>query len=335
MALTRVRDEEFDGLPRVSNNSPRGIWSDGEVMYVADESDDKVYSYNMPDAIDARLASLTLSGVDIGAFSPGTSGYEGAADQGVTQTTVEAAPAQSGASVAIDPADIDESTEGHQAAVAGGAEITVTVTSEDGSRTRVYRVGFAADSAQAPSASCLRGDVNVGFSLVVYGGGSVEDLVACAQGRNVTALHSLDGGEYIPYILGAPEFVNARFGELYADGVPSPTPLIVSSEGPPSADPAPVGGDAAQPWPACLRGAVNVGFSLVVYEGGSIEELAACAEGLGVTAVYALHEGAYVPYILGAPGFVNRVFAELFADGVPSVTPLVVNPARDGPPALQ
>ena len=26
-------------------------------MYVADESDDTVYSYNMPDAIDARLAS--------------------------------------------------------------------------------------------------------------------------------------------------------------------------------------------------------------------------------------------------------------------------------------
>ena len=28
----------------------------------------RVYTYNMPDAIDARLASLTLSGVDIGEF---------------------------------------------------------------------------------------------------------------------------------------------------------------------------------------------------------------------------------------------------------------------------
>ena len=53
-----------------SNNSPRGLWSDGAVMYVADESDAKVYSYNMPDAIDARLSSLSLSGVDIGEFSP-------------------------------------------------------------------------------------------------------------------------------------------------------------------------------------------------------------------------------------------------------------------------
>ena len=54
--LERVRDDEFDKLSRASNNSPRGIWSDGGVMYVADESDGKVYSYNMPDAIDARLA---------------------------------------------------------------------------------------------------------------------------------------------------------------------------------------------------------------------------------------------------------------------------------------
>ena len=69
-ALERVRDEEFGELSGASNNSPRGIWSDGEVMYVADESDDRVYTYNMPDAIDARLASLTLNGVDIGEFSP-------------------------------------------------------------------------------------------------------------------------------------------------------------------------------------------------------------------------------------------------------------------------
>ena len=45
-------------------------------MYVADESDDRVYTYNMPDAIDARLASLTLSGVDIGEFDPGRPDYE-------------------------------------------------------------------------------------------------------------------------------------------------------------------------------------------------------------------------------------------------------------------
>ena len=59
----RNSDGEFGDLSRASNSSPRGLWSDGDVMYVADKSDDKVYTYNMPDAIDARLASLTLSDV--------------------------------------------------------------------------------------------------------------------------------------------------------------------------------------------------------------------------------------------------------------------------------
>ena len=95
--LERVRDEEFTELSRASNNSPRGIWSDGEVMYVADESDGRVYSYNLPDAIDARLASLTLSGVDFGEFDPGRTEYEGVADEGVTETTVAAEAAQRGA----------------------------------------------------------------------------------------------------------------------------------------------------------------------------------------------------------------------------------------------
>ena len=44
-ALERVSDEEFTDLSKASNNSPRGIWSDGDVMYVVDESDAKVYTY--------------------------------------------------------------------------------------------------------------------------------------------------------------------------------------------------------------------------------------------------------------------------------------------------
>ena len=56
---------------------------------------------------------------------------------------------------------------------------------------------------------------------------------------------------------------------------------------------------ASDPWQHCLRGAVSEGLSLVVYEAGSVEELASCAESRGIVAVYALHDGAYVSYILG------------------------------------
>ncbi len=35
------------------------------------------------------------------------------------------------------------------------------------------------------------------------------------------------------YILGAPEFVNQPFRDLFAGGLPAVTPLVARSEGPP------------------------------------------------------------------------------------------------------
>ena len=330
--LERASDEEFTELSKASNNSPRGIWSGGDVMYVADESDDRVYTYNMPDAIDARLASLTLSGVDIGEFDPRRPDYEAVVADGVTATTVEAEAMQPRTDVAIDPPDADVEADGHQVALQDLGEITVTVTSADGSRTKTYRVRLGEEEAAGPVAGCLRGHIAVGFSLVVYAGGSIEDLVACAEGRNVAALYVLDGGEWVSYIVGAPELVNRSFAGLFAEGLAALTPLIARSDGPASPDPsgdAPRTGDATQPWPACLQGEIAEGFNLVVYEEGSVGELEACAEGVGLAALYALSDGVWVSYILGAPEFVNRSFAALFADGVPSATPLVGK--RDAP----
>ena len=330
LELERVTDEEFTKLSGASNNSPRGLWSDGDVMYVADASDGKVYTYNMPDAIDARLASLTLSGVDFGEFDSAQAEYAGTAGDDVTETLVGAEAVQSGAAVVIKPDDDDGDPEnGHQVALEEVPAITVTVTSRDESRERVYRVLVGDPDQEAPSAPappCFRGAVALGFSLVVYAGGSVEELVTCAQSRHGTALYTLHDGGYVPYILGAPEFVNSSFGELFADGVPASTPLIVKSDGPPTADPAGsiTGDDRTPPWPECLRGTVATGFSLVLYQGGAIEELVTCAESRDITAIYALDEGGYVPYILGAPDFVNRAFRALFTGGVPATAPLIV-----------
>ena len=153
--------------------------------------------------------------------------------------------------------------------------------------------------------------------------------MACAEGRNVTALYALDGGEYVSHILGAPEFVNRSFAGLFADGVPVLKPLTVKSEGPATA--APVASVVTGPWAACLQGEIVDGFNLVVYEGGSVGDLEACAEGVGLAALYALNDGVWVSYILGAPEFVNAAFRELFADGLPITTPLVAR--SEGPRA--
>ena len=75
--------------------------------------------------------------------------------------------------------------------------------------------------------------------------------------------------------------------------------------------------------PDCLRGEIATGFSLVLHEGGSVEDLDSCAQGSNVSAVYALVNGKYVSYILGAPEFVNEAFVALFPEGLAPVTPLV------------
>ena len=44
---------DFNGLAAATNNEPRGIWSDGTTMWVADSTDDKLYAYRMnPDQVD-------------------------------------------------------------------------------------------------------------------------------------------------------------------------------------------------------------------------------------------------------------------------------------------
>ena len=81
--------------------------------------------------------------MDLGEFSPDREEYEGAPGEGVSETTVSAEGLQRGTEVAIHPTDADIETDGHQVALERLTEITVTVISSDGSRTKTYRVAFA------------------------------------------------------------------------------------------------------------------------------------------------------------------------------------------------
>ncbi|MCY3602091.1 MAG: cadherin-like beta sandwich domain-containing protein [Chloroflexi bacterium] len=325
-ALERSPDDDVTALMAAGNSSPRGIWSDGRTIYVADANDDRVYGYDLP--ARTQLAALSLRGLELGGFRPGETAYEAAWGAAVRVTTVEARAADGEASVAVAPADADgDPANGHQVALGGLEEVTVTVTSPDGTRARVYRVRLP----RGDGPSCLRGEAGAGRSLVVYEGGSVAALERCAQGRGVTALYALHEGEWLSYILDAPAFANAGFTERFSAGVPAWTALLAASAGPPSPDPhdAPAGG--AQGWPRCLLGQLREeGFSLAVYEGGGLASLERCAESLGVAALYALDEGEWVSYVPGAPALVNRPFGELFGDGLPALTPLLVT--EEAPP---
>ena len=82
---------------------------------------------------DATLGALSLSGIEIGAFSGAVTSYQASVDHAVATTTVTAAATHAAATVSIEP--------GSEVSLAVGAnEIAVTVTAEDGTATRTYTV---------------------------------------------------------------------------------------------------------------------------------------------------------------------------------------------------
>ena len=48
-----------------SNTDPRGLWSDGDTMYVVDSADDKIYDYILPRANNEATGEPTISGTNL------------------------------------------------------------------------------------------------------------------------------------------------------------------------------------------------------------------------------------------------------------------------------
>ena len=142
-ALVRMEAEEFGFLVLISagNSDIRGIWSDGDTLYAADAVKRKIFSYNLPDATQAHLSALSLSGLEIGEVAPLVTSYAADVPSGLALTTVVATATQPGATIDILPPD-SEPADGHQVALEDLDAIVVTVTSPDGTRTRSYTVAL-------------------------------------------------------------------------------------------------------------------------------------------------------------------------------------------------
>ena len=207
------------------------------------------------------------------------------------------------------------------------------MTSADESRTKVYlvRFGDARPRRSRPSAACLRGAITVGFSLLVATeGGSVDDLdqlarraaasrrsTCLARGR-VRALHPRRAGLRERGVRGAlPRRPPCpRAADREERGVrPRRRPRVATCR--------------SSGRTACAARSPRASASCSTRAGASTHSMPVRRAGTS-RALYALHEGEWVSYILGAPDFVNAAFRELFADGLPAVTPLVVK--SEGPP---
>ena len=219
--LNRYEDEEFTfrSLLKAGNGDARGIWSDGDVIYVADEQDDQVYSYNIPDAIQARLGALSLSALELGGFRAARLAYPVEAPVGTASTTIVASATQAAATVAIAPADADADAHGHQVRLGAETTITITVTSADGSRSRTYTI-------VARRLFCLQGLSAERLSQVRFIGGSIAELAACARRLGLSAFYHYQDGSWAAHFLDAPEFLNRPFRNRFAAGLPPGTLLI-------------------------------------------------------------------------------------------------------------
>ena len=90
---------------------------------------------------DATLSALTVSPKNIIGFDADRTSYEVGVGSTVSQATIAATANQSGATVAITPADADAITDGHQVSLSAGRNaVTITVTAEDTTTTKTYTV---------------------------------------------------------------------------------------------------------------------------------------------------------------------------------------------------
>ena len=144
-ALDRVTGE-MDSAKHLAtkaagNETPHGVWSDGETMWVVDQTNKKVYSYNIPLSGNADLRTLAVDGVEVSGFDFDTTRYALEVGEGVRQVTISAEALHLQARItSITPADADVDLDGHQVDIdSAETTVVVTVTAPDGT-TKRYNV---------------------------------------------------------------------------------------------------------------------------------------------------------------------------------------------------
>ncbi len=147
---------------------------------------------------DAMLASLELTGVDIGTFASATTTYAADVAHEVQSTTVEAEASHDDAQVDIAPADADAAP-GHQVDLAvGETVIAAEVTAADGETTATYAVTVTrAGSDDAALKSLSLTDVEIGAfdaeTLEYAGATEAESTTVKAEPSHPEATVSVAG----------------------------------------------------------------------------------------------------------------------------------------------
>ena len=127
--------------------APFGIWSDGETMWVVDESGTKVFSYNMPNvtipaSTDASLASLQVEPTNVTGFETDSRLYAVGVDSNVSQATITATLNDPNAKIDIDGTEILSGIPYTVSLKPGQNDIRVRLTATDGIKTQTYTISI-------------------------------------------------------------------------------------------------------------------------------------------------------------------------------------------------
>ena len=136
---------KLDGVIDSDGVIPLGLGQNVITIEVTAEDDTTTKTYTvtvtraLPPSTDATLKALTLSDVNIGAFSSGTTSYTASVANGVTHTTVTPTLNDSEAIYVVKLGGMTDA-DGTVSLIVGSNVITVEVTAEDGSTKRTYSV---------------------------------------------------------------------------------------------------------------------------------------------------------------------------------------------------
>ena len=129
-----------------------GMWSDGQTIFVTDQTHDKVFTYNLPVSDNTDVRKITVDGETVKDIAEGETDYKHRVDLATTQVTVDVAAAHYKASASVTSPSDAGTVDGHQVDLDEGANtITLTVTAQDGITTgthtlKVNRADLGADA---------------------------------------------------------------------------------------------------------------------------------------------------------------------------------------------
>ncbi|MEX1022825.1 MAG: hypothetical protein WD058_06730 [Dehalococcoidia bacterium] len=170
--------------------------------------------------------------------------------------------------------------------------------------------------------SLQKGDSGAVPPFTAYGSGLSpgERVAAYVRGHPQNAAAADAEGNWLMYL-----DANAQFGPIEGDQV-----VFVRENGQTAMEQWQAGGGPLDvrngvQFESTFAGTVaDVGLSLVVFNGGSLQELEAAARAVGAIAVMVTVNQEWVTFMLDAPSFVNATFTALFPNGPERGTPLIV-----------